>query len=131
MDKIQIKFDKKTLTLKPTKTLDEKTWFEKFIKSNILEKEPLYDPDKNCNYSLLKKFKLSNQNKFIEYENLVGRQIKSISWVGDCWLNPSNKENCDTNHVFKIQCVDSHYYLFILRCSSDGGLDVDLVLEYK
>ena len=114
-----------------TKTLDEQTWFEKFIRSNILDKEPVYEPYKNCNTKLSKPFEFKNQHKFIEYENLIGKQIKSINWVGDCWMRPSNKENCDLNHVFKIQCSDSNFYLFILRCSSDGGVDADLVLEYK
>ena len=76
-------------------------------------------------------FRLRNENKFTEFENLVGKQIKLIKWVGDCWMYPSNKQEYDRNHVFKIQCTDSYYYLFILRCSSKGEIDADLVLELK
>ena len=46
-------------------------------------------------------------------------------------MYPSNKQECDRNHVFKIKCTNSYYYLFILRCSSKGEIDTDLVLELK
>ena len=46
-------------------------------------------------------------------------------------MYPSNKQECDHNHIFKIQCTDSYYYLFILRCSSKGGIDTDLIINYK
>ena len=111
--------------------MDGYSWFDKFIKSDILEKEPLYNPDDICGIKIDKLFKLTNDSKFTEYENLVGRQIKSIKWVGDCWMYPSNKQECEQNHVFKIQCVDSHYYLFILRCFSKRGIDTDLTIDYK
>jgi len=130
-NKILVKFDNSLLNIGFTKISDETTWFDKFIKSDILDDEPLYNPDDICNIKIDKLFKQTSMNKFTEYENLVGKQIKSIGWVGDCWMYPSNKQECDRNHVFKIQCVDSHYYLFILRCSSKGGIDADLTIVHK
>ena len=116
-----------------TSTLDETTWFEKFIRINIMDKEPHYDPTDTCNIKITKLFTITSDGykKFIEYENLVGKKIKSIKWIGDSWMYPSNKQECDHNHVFKIQTTGSEYYLFILRCSSSGGIDTDLIINYK
>ena len=44
-------------------------------------------------------------------------------------MYPSNKQECDHNHIFKIQTTE--YYLFILRCSSSGGIDSNLTINYK
>ena len=120
------------MTIEFTKLLDnETTWLEKFISSNILPKEPVWDPTDKCYIKIDKLFvPKPSDPKFIEYEDLVGRKIKSIGWVGDCWMYPSNKQECDRNHVFKILCTDSNYYLFILRCSSKGGIDSDLIITY-
>jgi hypothetical protein len=116
-----------------TSTLDETTWFEKFIKINIIDKEPHYDPIDTCNIKITKLFTSPSggYKKFIEYENLVGKKIKLIKWIGDSWMYPSNKQECDHNHVFKIQTTGSEYYLFVLRCSSSGGIDADLTINYK
>lgn len=132
-NKIVIKFDKSALELSFTKTLNETTWFEKFIRVNILDKEPVYNPDDVCNVKISKLFvkPIDEYKKFIEYENLIGKKIKSIKWVGDSWMYPSNKQECDHNHVFKIQTVEGKYYLFILRCSSIGGIDSNLIIKYK
>ena len=46
-------------------------------------------------------------------------------------MYPSNKQECDRNHIFKIQTTGSEYYLFILRCSSSGGIDSNLTINYK
>jgi len=132
-NKISINFvnsDKKLL-LTFTKQSNESTWFEKFIKSNLIEKEPISYPDDPCNYKITNLFKMTKENKFLEYENLEGKKIKSIKWIGDIWMYPSNKQDCDKNHIFKIECSDSYYYLFILRCSTDNDLDTNLIIQYK
>jgi len=91
-NKILIKFDNlSSLNIGFTKISNESTWFEKFIKANIINEEPLYNPDNDSNNKVSKLFKFSNKNKFIEYENLVGKKIKSIKWVGDCWTYQINK----------------------------------------
>lgn len=132
-NKISIKFDKFSLELGFTKTSNETTWFDKFIRINILEKEPVYNPYDICNIKIINPFfkPSDGYKKFIEYENLVGKKIKSIKWIGDSWMYPSNKQECDHNHIFKIQTTSSEYYLFILRCSSSGGIDSNLTINYK
>ena len=132
-NKITIKFDKSLLELGYTKTSNETTWLDKFIRINILDKEPVYDPDDICNIKIDNPFikPTDDYKKFIEYENLVGKKIKSIKWIGDSWMYPSNKQECDRNHIFKIQTTGSEYYLFILRCSSSGGIDSNLTINYK
>ena len=132
-NKITIKFDKSKLVLGYTKTSNETTWFDKFIRINILDKEPVYDLDDICNIKITNPFTkpADGYKKFIEYENLVGKKIKSIKWIGDSWLYPSNKQECDHNHIFKIQTTGGEYYLFILRCSSSGGIDSNLTINYK
>jgi len=132
-NKITIKFDKSSLELEFTKTLDETTWFDKFIRINIMDTEPPYDPTDICNIKINKLFikPSDNYKKFIEYEDLIGKKLKSIKWIGDSWMYPSNKQECDHNHIYKIQTTGSEYYLFILRCSSKGGIDSNLIINYK
>lgn len=132
-NKITIKFDKSSLELGYTSTSNETTWFDKFIRVNILDKEPVYLLDDICNVKINNPFikPLDEYKKFVEYENLVGKKIKYIKWIGDSWMYPSNKQECDHNHIFKIQTLEGEYYLFILRCSSSGGIDSNLTINYK
>ena len=101
---------------------DTYTIFEVFETKNIAEnnKSESFCLSKN---PLIKQFILKKKRKLLNFENLIGREIKKVKYVGDVHLKTDKKDICVKNHVYKIYLVGGKYFLFILKVISEGYND--------
>ncbi|AUV58909.1 hypothetical protein [Bandra megavirus] len=64
-------------------------------------------------------------------DQIIGKKIQSVQYVKDIDLPPSGVQECDINHVYRINFTDDTHYDFILRNSSNGYYDGWLEIHKK